>query len=125
MYNQLNDPAVVAHWSKADVILFDTRGLPRNDPQDAVPACGNAELLRGFIVETMIPYHLPDGPAGAFDAGGLRVRGEGGRFRLALARPVPSGRIPRNAHIQGPHRRMPGFLASDVRSGRRFASGKA
>lgn len=61
MYNQLNDPAVVAQWSKAEVIFFDTRGLPRNVPEDAVPACGNAELLRGFIMETMIPYHLSDG----------------------------------------------------------------
>ena len=61
MRDQLNEPSVRAEWERSEVIFFDTRGLPRNRPEDPVPACGNVELLRGFVTGTILPPTRTDG----------------------------------------------------------------
>ena len=61
MRDQLNEPLVRVEWERHEVLCFNTRGLPRNQPDDLVPACGNVDLLRGFVVETILPARRADG----------------------------------------------------------------
>ena len=101
MRDQLNDPAVIAGWQRCDIVFFDTRGLPRNRPEDPVPAAGNVELLRGFVASTILPPRRVDGtPAPVvvvdFECGG-RIEGNHliwhERYRPDLRRETPLERV--------------------------------